>query len=599
MSEKRGFFGRIGQFLEGFRRFVLNAMTLLVILLIVAVLVIDRGEEVPDGSALILDLKGSVVDEYSLLSPLEQLQQGAVEREVLLTDIQTAVARAAKDDRIKLLVLSLNELDYIGISKASELIPALQIFRDSGKPILAVADYFDQDDYYLAVHADEIYTHPLGGVLLEGFASYRNYYREALDKLDVEVDIFRVGEFKSALEPFMRNDMSAEARDAAQSLVDQLWEQYRDGLVVARDLDPGEIDFYVNRIDELMAQADGDTARVAANARLVDGILNHAQWMNLLESRVGKNAAGDLNRIGLRDYLRATRPEDEEPGDKVAVVVVAGAIMPGESSAGIAGADTIVERIGEAIHDDAVKSVVLRIDSPGGSVFASEQIRNQLTELRAAGKPWVVSMGSVAASGGYWIAAEANRIFATPATLTGSIGVFGARPSLGGTLNNLGIYSDGVTTSPLAGALRLDRPLSDVARRSIQTGVEFTYAKFLDIVGTGRAMTREEVERVARGRVWTGAESVGLKLVDEIGGLKQAAKSAAELAGLESYELVWIEDEFPVGVQIFKGMFDDLGGAVPQPLQRLLTLASEPVNTLGKLRDKRGVYAWCPGCVAP
>lgn len=597
MGEKRGLFSRVGGFLEGFRRFVLNAITLLIIVMILVVIFADRGEPVPAGSALVLSPSGMVVEEYSLLSPLEQLQRGDMQREVLLSDLQTAVSRAKNDDRIQLLVLSFNELDHIGISKSAELIPVLEEFKASGKPILAVADYFDQDDYFVAAHANEIYTHPLGGVLIEGFAIYNNYFREALDKMSVQMEVFRVGEYKSALEPYMRSDMSAEARAASQSLIDQLWQQYSERVTAARGIKAEQLEYYVNQVDKAMEQVGGDTARMAANANLVDGIVDHGQWRQLLESRVGTRD-GELNSISMREYLRATKSAKEEAPGKVAVVVVAGTIMPGESAAGTAGGDTIVERVTQAMADDEVKAVVLRIDSPGGSVFASEQIRNQLAELRETGKPLVVSMGSVAASGGYWIAAEADEIFALPSTLTGSIGVFGAFPILADTLENLGIYTDGVSTSRVAGSMRIDRPLSEVARRSIQSGVEFSYAKFLDIVAQGRGISVEEADEVARGRVWTGAEAQQLGLVDQMGGLKQAVAAAADRAGLSRYELEWMEDDLPAGLQIFQGLLDDFGYAMPTPMRAFIARLAAPLSTLQTFSDKRGIYALCLGCAS-
>ncbi|PWN57189.1 signal peptide peptidase SppA [Abyssibacter profundi] len=491
---------------------------------------------VPDNVALVWHPAGVVVEQNDR-DPTEEFfselaGEGPLQTE--LRDLVDALDYARDDSRIRVAVLWLDALAYAGPAQLEELRVAINRFKESGKRVIAYAPGYTQRAYYLAAQADEVLMDPMGMVFLEGYAVYNNYYPGLLDKLGVNMHVFQAGEYKSAVEPFQRADMSAAAREANRSWLDTLWGKYVGDVASGRGLATEAINQYVEGFVDQLAAADGDPAKVALNAQLVDELLP----LQAVRERIGTTVgmADDhesFRQINFRRYLKAVR-KSPPPDRQVAVVTVQGSIVPGESAEGSAGGDTIADLLREARDDDHVAAVVLRVNSPGGGIYPSEQIRRSVIEVQEAGKPVVVSMSTLAASGGYWISAPADRIFAHDTTITGSIGVFGIFPTFEDTLEKIGVTTDGVGTTPLAGAIRADRPLGDSVRRLIELIISKDYRQFIGYVADGRDMTPERVDEIAQGRVWSGLDAAQLGLVDEIGGFRSAVTAAAQAAGLDA-----------------------------------------------------------------
>lgn len=564
--------------------------------------------DIPEGAALLLRPTGSLVEQPVFERPLDLLAAGgAPAGQASLGDLLEAI-RVAKDDaRIKALVIETDELMAGGLSKLAELRQAIVDFKASGKPVLARGERFTQGQYYLATVADELHLSPDGFVLLHGLSRYGAYFKEALDALGVKVHVFRVGEYKSFSEPFTRNDMSEEDREASRDLLDGLWTMLRDDIAVARKLAPEAVEAHVQNYRDALAAAGGDAALAARSAGLVDRFSTRDEWRARLVERVGAHAgSGDARMVEIGEYLAVVRGARHAPAEKVAVLVAQGAIVDGREPAGVVGGDTFAELIRAAREDEQVKAVVVRIDSPGGSAWASEVVRRELELTRQAGKPVIASMSSVAASGGYWIAAGADEIWAAPSTLTGSIGIFAMFPEFSEPLRRLGIGVDGVATAPLAGALDPRRPLSPAAADAMQLGIEHGYRRFLDVVGKARDMSAAEVDAVARGRVWTGKAAHELGLVDQLGGLEAAVAAAAGRAGLSDYEVVWPTADESLQQRLLRkltGFAEDLGidagfAARPSPLARLLAEVQAPAAELLRWNDPQHLYMHCL-CEAP
>lgn len=624
MEAKRpGFFKRIfifvWKFLDGLRRLIVNLFLLLFIVLILAAIFAEEGPTVPTGGALIVSPSGVLVDQLSYVDPFSNLIAGnEAPAETLLGDLIKAIDTAASDDRIKMIVLQTDALEHSGISKTEELSAAIQRFRDHKKSVVAVGDSFSQDQYLLAVAADKIYMNPMGQVLLQGFGIYTNYFKQALDKLQVSVHVFRVGTYKSAVEPFMRDDMSAEVKENHLVWLQSLWQQYKERVSVRRAIAPEKIDEYINKIDEVFAKADGDAGKAAVDSHLIDAVKTRDALNELLVEQVGADENGDFRGIDFRDYLAASKHLSVKKQDAVGVLYASGMILDGVQRAGQVGGDTLAQLIRQARDDEHIKAVVLRIDSEGGSAFASEIIRQELLSLQASGKPLVVSMGSIAASGGYWIAADADEVWATPATITGSIGIFGAFPTLDKSLDAIGVHTDGVGTTALAGAMRIDRPLDPITARTIQSSIDNGYRRFLNVVASGREMDVAAVDKIAQGQVWSGKSAKEIGLVDKLGDMGDAIKAAAARAQLQEYDVRDIEPPLSVA-EVF---LQKLGGAsgyfrsalnfksvvsgllkphvvdlfaassVWSPLRPLVI----ELQQLSQLNDPKGMYIYCTTC---
>jgi protease-4 len=558
------FFIGVWKILDGTRKLVLNAVFFLLFFLVIAAL-LESGEAlvVQPGTTLLIDPQGAVVEEYSG-TPLDQLLQQATEegrRETRLRDLVEAIRRARDDHRIVRLVIDPSDAWSIGMASLHELEAAIAEFRTSGKPVIALADILTQQQYYLAALADEIWLHPDGLVWIDGYAAYRNFYREGLDKLEVEVNLFRAGEFKSAMEPFIRDDMSPEDREASLFWLGSLWQQYLEAVSRQRGIPLVDLSDAVNDYADRLEAVDGDFARFALEFGLVDRLLSEPEARQEL-ARLGMPANGsdDYRKIGFDAYVRSSALRARPQGrSKVSVVVAEGDIVRGHQPPGLIGSETMAERLRTVAEDNHVRAVVLRINSPGGETFASESIRREVQALRESNRTVVVSMGDVAASGAYWISMGAEEVWASPATLTGSIGVFGILPTFSRPLAKLGIHTDGVGTTPLAGKLRLDLPLDEDLRRIFQSSTEQSYEQFIQLVADARGMTFDEVDEVARGRVWSGAQAKERGLVDQTGTLQQAIDSAARIAGLGSdYHVEYAEQRLSP-VQSF--LLQMVGGA--------------------------------------
>lgn len=594
--------------LDGMRK-VLHLIVLLFIFSIAVGIFSAAGPELPRQAALVIAPAGNLVEQLEG-DPFERALSelfGDAEPQTLLRDVTDALKLARDDSRIKAVVLELDELERAGLSKLRRIGEALDAFRESGKPVIARADNYGQAAYYLAAHADEVYLHPEGLVFLEGFGRYQNYYAEAIEKLKIDWNVFRVGTHKSAVEPYIRNSMSDEERESMARLLGQLWGVYRDDVDEARSLGTQGVDELVDNLLAYVRDSGGNIADLALEYGLVDELLTRSEVGERVAALAGRDDDGDLpyNAAELSLYLERTRDNGEtsKGPSRVAVVVAAGEILDGEQPPGTIGGDSTAKVLRDARLDKSVRAVVLRVDSPGGSTFASEVIRNEVEALRDSGKPVVASMGSVAASGGYWISMAADRIYASPATITGSIGIFGMFPTFQRSLAELGVTTDGVGSSQWAGQFRLDRELSDEAKALFQLVVEDGYRDFIARVAEYREMSTQAVDRIAQGQVWTGAEAVSIGLVDEIGDLDDAVAAAAELAGLEAgnYDVRFMEKKLTPAEQLTlqflggtRSVGVDLGRLrTPTRLERFAGGMLEAIAETWRFNDPRGLYAHC------
>jgi protease-4 len=509
-----------------------DALVLIFMLMFFAVLYAGLSAKPAPVTAgvLALDLNGSVVEQPSKAELSEVVAGGGVAQEYRLRDLVAALREARTDDRVKAVALDLDGFTGGGQTALSDLSDAIRAVRSSGKPVLAYATGYTDDGYQIAAAASEVWLNPLGLVAIAGPGSQHLYYKGLLDKLGVTAHVYRVGTYKAAVEPFTRSDMSPEARENAQALANALLESWRESVLKARP--NAKIDAYMRDMPGAVQAAGGDMAKAALNAGLVDKIADRQAFEQRLAQLGGEdeNALGGYKRIKLPAYVRDAR-EDREYGP-IGVVTVAGMIVDGKASAGTAGGDSIAELIEKGLSDNNLKALVVRVDSPGGSVLASERIRQAILEAKRQKLPVVVSMGNVAASGGYWVSTPADFIYAEPSTITGSIGVFGILPSFEGTREKLGLGADGVKTTPLSGEPDVLNGPSPEAEQLLQTGVDSIYRRFLGIVSQSRHKSPAEIDRIAQGRVWDGGTARQLGLVDGFGGMDEAIAKAAELAKL-------------------------------------------------------------------
>ncbi|MGH8287781.1 MAG: signal peptide peptidase SppA [Steroidobacteraceae bacterium] len=547
MSTLRTILSGIWRGLDGVRK-VLHLILLIVIFGVIIWAVSSSTPGLPDRAALVVQPEGQLVEQLSG-DPVQravQNVQGQQRQETLLWDLVDAVRAAATDKRIRVLVLDLDDMQSAGQPELEELASAIRKFRASGKPVIAFGTAYDQDQYYLAAQAQQIYLDPTGYVMIEGFSRYPLYFKGLLQKVGVDVNVFRVGTFKSAVEIFTRSDMSAADKQQSLAYLGVLWSTYQKAVTAARKLPADAIESYVDSLPKTVSDANGNAAKVALQAGLVTALANRLQVNRRLIGLVGEdNSTGTFNGISAEDYARIVHAQmkvDHGGGHaRIGVIVASGDIDDGRQPPGTIGGDSLSELIRQARLDQNIKAVVLRVDSPGGSVAASEEIYQELEALRASGKPLVVSMGDLAASGGYYISAPANQIWASPATLTGSIGIFAIIPTIDQTLSKIGISVDGVGTTPLAGALTIDRPLGPQISQLLQSQVDSGYQAFVDRVAAGRRETPQQIDAIGQGRVWAGADARKIGLVDHLGTLEDAVRAAAHLADVTHYQVQFIQ----------------------------------------------------------
>jgi len=612
MSKRSGlarFFGGIWTGVNGVRK-VLHLLLLLFIFSIVIGIFSASAPKLPDQAALVIRPYGNLVEQLEG-DPFDRALAellGDASPQTLMQDIVDGLRFARDDDRIKAVLLDLDGLSGGGLSKLQRVGAAIDEFRESGKPVIAMSDAYGQPSYYLASRADQVYLHPEGFLMLRGYGIYRNYYKDAIDKLKIDWNVFKVGTHKSAVEPFTRNDMSDEDRNSMTALLAQFWSHYRDDVQSARQMDADALDELLQNYLERVRAAGGSTAQTALEAGLVDELLTHDEVRELMAEYAGSDPDNEdfYNAAELDDYVAQMRLQqgDTAKRENVAIVIAAGEIMDGTQPPGLIGGDSTSEVLRRARMDDSVKAVVLRVDSPGGSAFASEVIRNEIEALRESGIPVVASMSSVAASGGYWISMAADRIYASPSTITGSIGIFGMFPTFQRTLDSLGIYTDGVGSSQWAGELRFDREMSDEAKALVQVMIEDGYDDFTSKVAMHRNMEQTEVDRVAQGQVWTGTDALNHGLVDGLGDLEEAIRAAAELAELEEdkYGLKYYEKELTpaeaFALQFLSAASDiglDAGRLLNRPssINRIADAVSTALSPVLRFNDPKGIYAHC------
>jgi protease-4 len=584
-----------------------NLIFLVLIIFLFSILFYDSEKDLPDEAALILSLQGDIVIQETETVISGRMFGDSTREETLLQDVIDAIEHAGDDQRIQALVLDLHDMGSAGVSKLQEIGEALNQFKNSGKTIIASGDIYGQSQYYLAAHADQIYLHPMGGVFLSGFGIYRKYFKTALEKLLIQFHVFRVGTYKSALEPFLRDDMSEFAKEANLAWLTVLWEAFKGNIAEMRGLEPNAIDDYINNISSLLAGVDGDSARLALDYGLVDDLKTRDEVNNEIIQLVGVDKdKNTFKQIKLDDYLAVIKPElrrTDPDKSKVGVIVARGIILDGTQPAGRIGGDTLSELIRQARNDDKIAAVVLHIDSPGGSALASETIRKEIELTRQSGKPVIASMSSVAASGGYWISSIADEIWASPTTITGSIGIYGAFVTLDKSLDSLGIHSDGVGTTQLADAFDPARPLNTIIADSLQQIIENNYRRFVQVVAEGRNLEPQNVEKIAQGRVWAGITARKLGLVDKFGNLQDAIQSAANMATLEEYDVIYIEQDLTAREKLIRrlnqflvGVFSSSIGQISHPVVQLYGNFDRELKQIIEFNDPRGIYAYCLMC---
>jgi protease-4 len=539
------------------RRLVLNVLFLLIVVVLAVALFTSSRPRLSENTALVVVLRGDLVEQYSGSAREAQLAEalGGVERETQLRDVVAVLDAAARDPNIARAVLILDDMGSAGMAKLNEVAAALERFRSAGKQILAWGSQMSQAQYYLAAHADQVYLHPSGAVLLTGLGGYRNYYRDALDRLGVTVNVFRVGKYKSFVEPFVNNAPSREAQEAESFWLNDAWASYTAQVEQARKLPTGALGRMIDELPVRLGSAGGDLAKLALSEKLVDALMTRDELRALLIKRGAEDPAHKTFRqVSFQEY-RYGLPDSGDRSTQVAVVVVQGDIVDGDAPQGAIGGRSTAELIRHARDDDTVKALVLRVDSPGGSAFGAELIRRELEVTRKAGKPVIVSMSDVAASGGYWVSTSADEVLADPATITGSIGVFGLVPTFDKTLDKLGVHTGGVTTTWLAGGPDLRRPLDPRFGQVIQASVGHIYQEFLARAAASRHATAEQIDEVAQGRVWTGRQAHERHLVDGFGGLASAIHDAAQHAKLTpGFRTTYVELE-PKGLTRLLDLF--------------------------------------------
>jgi len=608
------FFIGIWSVLNFGRRLFFNLIFIFLAIVIVAGLMAEDNQvTIADSSALILDLDGDLVIQKETVDPFDELMYEATDQprttpEILLKDVVFAIDNAAGDNRIKVMVLSLGGLRSAGLDKLREINLAIDRFKATGKPVYAVGDYFSQNQYYLASHADHIYLNPMGMVFLEGFGRYRMYYKSALEKLKANAHIFRVGTFKSAIEPYVRDNMSDAAKEANQAWLSALWTQYKNDVAAARGFSANNFDENIQAFSEKFTDSNDDFAQYALNNNWVDALKTRDAIRSEMINLVGKNSTRlGFNHIDFEDYVASTQPPfdlDSKGSGNIGVVVAKGAIYGGNQKPGTIGGDSTARLLRDARLDSSIDAVVLYVDSPGGSAFASEVIRQEIVNLQEAGKPVVAAMSSMAASGGYWISASADQIWASPSTITGSIGIFGMFLTYEKSLSYLGVHTDGIGTTDFTGigvTRGLRKEVGDIFQRNIERG----YDRFITLVAEERDMSKEQVDKIAQGRVWIGEQALELGLVDNLGGLSDAIAAAAKLSDTEDFGIKYVEPTLSPRELFWKELLGDVaapllsqaGFKLPEsPVLEQLTVALNELNAFSEMNDPQGMYAYCLLC---
>lgn len=598
-------FGGLFRGLDRLRR-VLHFLLVTGLFLLLLAVLSQQPLIIPDSAALVLNPQGTIVEQLTG-DPVERAiarAQGNEVSESLLGDMIDAIRAAREDDRIKLIVLRLGGLTGAGLSKLEELGDELDAFRDAGKPVFAIGSAYSRDQYFLAAHADRIMMHPMGVVLVDGYEVYMPYYHAALEKLSIDYKVWSVGQYKSAVEPVTRDDMSPQDRVARGRYLGAMWDQYQQSVTGARDLDADAMQRYADEFARLLTARDGDAAELALDYGLVDEVGPFDEFADQVRQITGADD-GDLGypSIDYSSYITAVRTERLEipSTNKIGVIVAAGEIFDGERPAGSIGSDSLIRLIRSARDDDSIRALVVRVDSPGGSAFASELIRRELELFRDTDRPVIVSMGSVAASGGYWMSMSANEIWASQATLTGSIGAFAEIPTFPRALERLGVTIDGLGTTELSGQSSVLRGIGDDIDTYVSLSLGHTYDQFVSEVAQNRGLDRDAVEESAQGRVWIGTDALDRGLVDKLGSLDDAIDSAAEMAGVaDNYSLRFLKPEPTFAERLAMQFVQSAAPAIrsvhwpaalPASIRAVIDGLEDPL--LGRFNDPRGINARC------
>ena len=592
-------------------RKALQLLFLLIISIVFLASIAPDNLTKPREAVLVIAPQGVLVDQLSgdVFERAIAEIRGLPLNETLLRDLIDAIRIARDDERIQVLVLQLDGLLGSGLSKLQELSGEIIRFKESGKPVIAVGDWFSRDQYYIAAHADKIYMNPMGAIPIDGYSRYLPYYKSAIDSLYIDFHVWTVGEYKSFVEPITRNNMSPEDRESTEIFLGALWDAYQADVTAARELPSNSLQFYADHANELLTEANGNTAKMALDYGLVDELFTRDQIRTRIRNLVPteeKNINNDYEHISHEEYLAVIASEQVRRLNKntVAVIVASGTILDGSQSPGSIGGDSMAAMIRRAGEDGDVQALVLRVDSPGGSAFASDIILRELEVFQESGRPLVVSMSSVAASGGYWISMGADQIWASPTTITGSIGVGATFPTFSRSLERLGVYVDGVGTTTLAGQGNPLRELGPEVNQSIQLMIEHTYGEFIGQVAEFRGRDIDEIDEVARGRVWIATDAQQYGLVDELGDLDDAVTSAAELAGFteDEYQVDFMEQEISfaelIALELTMSLapvskFFNIGPQIPETFQKLLDVAAKPFKLVDQLNDPRDLYIYC------
>lgn len=595
-------FGHAGRIISLIRNTIFNTIFLLLTIVILISYFSSSSRQIPVNSILKLSLSGDVVEERRPSSPVDAFLIKLIGAEqdqqpLVLQDILDVIKAATVDPAIQAILLDLRDLGSVGLDQMQTIGSALKMFRQQDKKVFAAEDFYTQKQYYLASYADTVILNPMGGVDLHGFGAYPLFFKDALDKLQVNYHVFKVGTYKSAIEPITRNSMSDEVRAQNTEWLTVLWNNYLKDVTSQRGIETSSVTDYIEHIDTNLAATNGDTAQLALDRRLVDLLLTREQLNTYLKSATGSSS---LAFVAMDDYLAGVEPSytaADQLDNQIGIIVAEGNIIGGKQPAGTIGSESLTEQLRNARENDSVKAVVLRVNSGGGSAFASEIIRQEILELKKSGKPLVVSMGSMAASGGYWISADADQIWASPTTLTGSIGIFGAIPTFERSLASIGIYSDGVGTTGLSAGMNLAQPLKPELKESIQLTVDNGYARFLAIVQQGRNIAKDKLPLVAEGRVFSGERARELKLVDNLGTLEQAIEATAELAGLQEYTPIYIERKSSVRERIIQHFSTAAVSLFPErfassPLHAMYNRIRSEIGDFVLMNDPRGIYAY-------
>jgi protease IV len=598
--------------LDRLRR-LLHLLLLLFIFVLIVVAAMEDRVPVPPAAALVIAPKGNLVDQLSgdPLTRTVARARGTPLQETLARDIIEALHAARDDGRIKAVVLQLDGMAGAGLSKLQEIAAEIAHFKESGKTVIAIGDSFSRDQYYLAAQADRVYMHPMGMVLVDGYSRYLPYYKSALDKLYIDYNVWTVGEYKSFVEPITRDSMSPQDEEASRAYLGALWRAYQADVTTARKLPAPALQSYADDMVTLLQNAGGDTAKLAMDYGLIDELLTRDAMRERIRTAVGEetaaaNRADEYTSIGLDDYVHSLNLDAKgaRHSDKVAVIVASGTILDGRQPPGSIGGDSLAEQVRKTRIDSSVKALVLRVDSGGGSAFASDVILRELQLFKDSGRPLVVSMSSVAASGGYWISMAANEIWANPTTLTGSIGVGATIATFPRTLAAVGVHIDGIGTTQLAGGFDATRPMNDVVKGLIRQSVTNTYSEFVTKVAEHRSRPVEQIEAAAQGRVWVGTDALERGLVDHLGTFADSVKAAATLAKLGEgrYSVEYVEPDLSFSERLAMSFateaipLADKAFGLPKwsaAVAQAVEAALEPLAFIARWNDPRGVYAYC------